>query len=111
MLTIYQRERSRYCDGVSRRSLLKVGAMGLAGLCLADLFRLEAQAGVVSPNKAMINIFLSGGPSHTDLFDLKPEAPAEFRGEFSPIPTNVDGMQVCELMPRLSKMADKFAVL
>jgi hypothetical protein len=111
MLTIYQRNASRYCDGVSRRSFLKVGAMGLAGLGLSDLLRLEAQAGVVSSKKAMINIYLGGGPSHTDIFDLKPQAPSEFRGEFSPIPTNVPGMEICELMPRLAKSADKFAVI
>ena len=111
MLTIFQRNASQYCDGVSRRSFLRVGAMGIAGLTLADLFRLEAQAGVVSSNKALINIFLAGGPSHTDMFDLKPDAPSEFRGEFSPIKTNVSGMEICELMPRLAKMADKFSLI
>ena len=59
----------------------------------------------------MINIYLGGGPSHTDIFDLKPDAPSEFRGEFSPISTNVPGMQICELMPKLAKSADKFAVI
>ena len=111
MLTIYGGDRGGYCDGVSRRSFLRVGAMGLAGLALSDLFRLEAQAGVISSNKALINIFLNGGPSHTDLFDLKPDAPSEFRGEFSPVNTNVDGIQICELMPRLAKMADKFTIV
>ena len=111
MLTIYQRNASRYCDGVSRRSFLKVGAMGMAGLGLSDLLRLEASAGVTSSNKSLINIYLGGGPSHTDIFDLKPDAPSEFRGEFSPMATNVKGMEICELMPRLAKNADKFAVI
>ncbi len=78
MLTVFRRSASKYCDGVSRRSFLRVGAMGIAGLTLADVLRLEAQAGVVSSNKALINIFLAGGPSHTDMFDLKPDAPANF---------------------------------
>ncbi len=111
MLTVFQRNAKKYCDGVSRRSFLRIGAMGVAGLTLADLLRLEAEAGVVSSGKALINIFLAGGPSHTDLFDLKPDAPSEFRGEFSPIKTNVSGMEICELMPRLAKMADKFSLI
>ncbi len=100
-----------YCDGVSRRNFLKLGALGIGGLTLADLLRLEAQAGVASSNKALINIHLSGGPSHQDMFDLKPEAPVEFRGQFNPIKTNVDGLEICEHFPLLAQMADKFAVL
>jgi hypothetical protein len=111
MLTIFQRNGSKYCDGVSRRSFLRIGAMGIAGLTLVDLMRLEAAAGVASSNKALINIFLGGGPSHTDMFDLKPDAPSEFRGEFSPIKTNVSGIEICELMPRLAKMADKYSLI
>ena len=100
-----------YCDGYSRRSFLKLGAMTIGGLTLADVMRAEAAAGVSSSSKAIINVHLSGGPSHQDMFDLKPEAPAEFRGEFNPIATNVAGMQICEHMPQLAKMADKFAVI
>src|SRR4051812_439633 len=111
MLTILGRNYNGYCDGVSRRSFLKLGAMTAASLTLADLFRAEALAGEISSNKALINIYLGGGPSHTDMFDLKPDAPSEFRGEFSPISTNVPGMQICEHMPKLAKMADKFAVI
>ena len=104
--------RSRpYCDGVSRRSFLKLGAMTLGGLTLADLYRAEARAGIGSSNKAIINVHLNGGPSHQDMFDLKPEAAAEFRGEFSPISTNVEGMQICEHFPQLAKMADKYAII
>src|SRR5688500_8221176 len=97
-----------YCDGVSRRSFLKLGAMTIGGLTLADLLRAEALAGVGSSNKAIINVHLSGGPSHQDMFDLKPEAPAEFRGEFNPIATSVAGMEICEHFPKLAQMAERF---
>lgn len=97
-----------YCDGVSRRSFLQVGALGIAGVTLADILRAEANR---SSDKAIINIHLSGGPSHQDMFDLKPNAPAEYRGEFNPIATNVPGLEICELFPKLATMADKFAVI
>jgi len=103
--------RHRYCDGVSRRSFLKLGAMGVGGFTLAHLLRAEALAGVGSSHKAIINIHLSGGPSHQDMFDLKPQAPVEYRGEFNPIQTNVDGLEICEHFPKLATMADKFAVI
>ncbi len=102
---------SRGCDGVSRRQFLRVGALGLAGgFMLPDLLRAEAKAGR-SSNKALINIWLGGGPSHQDLWDMKPDAPSEIRGEFQPIRTNVPGMQICELLPRLAKMADRYALI
>lgn len=110
MLTITG-DRYVNCDGVSRRGFLKVGALGLGGLTLADLFRLEAWAGTGSSTKALINVHLSGGPSHQDLWDLKPEAPSEYRGEFRPIATNVPGIEICELLPRLARMADKFVLV
>src|SRR5688500_5906357 len=83
MLNVHRADRSRYCDGLSRRSMLKLGACTLGGLSLAQLFQAEAAAGIGSSSKAIINIHLGGGPSHQDMFDLKPEAPREFRGEFS----------------------------
>ncbi len=110
MLTIWG-EKQQFCDGVSRRSFLKAGALGLGGLTLADLLRAEAAAGIRSSTKAVINIHMSGGPSHQDIFDLKPLAPVEFRGEFAPIPTNVEGIEICEHLPRLATIADKFAVV
>ncbi len=85
--------------------------MGFGGLTLAHLLQAEAAAGTGSSNKALINIHLGGGPPHPDMFDLKPDAPVEFRGEFNPIKTNVNGMEICELYPKLAKMADKFAVI
>jgi hypothetical protein len=110
MLTIHG-ESVRSCDGVSRRQFLKIGALGVGGLALPDLLRLEARCGRGSSAKALINVWLAGGPSHQDMWDLKPEAPPEFRGEFNPIPTNVTGMHVCEFFPRLAKMADRFALV
>ncbi|MGE3804483.1 MAG: DUF1501 domain-containing protein, partial [Gemmataceae bacterium] len=103
-----------YCDGLSRRDFLKVGALGVgAGLSLPELLRLKAQ-GAVRPetgNKSVIMICLSGGPSHMDMYDLKPAAPAEFRGEFKPIASNVPGMDLCELFPLQAKVADRFAII
>ena len=92
----------RTSDDVSRRDFLRIGALGVGGLTLADLLRLKAQGTVRSPSahKAVIMVYLPGGPSHIDMYDLKPDAPAEYRGEFSPIRTNVPGIDVCELMPR-----------
>ena len=103
--------RDRLCDGVSRRGFLKVGGMALGGLSLGQLLELEAAAGTGSSHKALINIYLPGGPSHIDLWDLKPDAPSEIRGEFRPIKTNVPGMEICELFPKLAKIADKFSIV
>src|SRR5438046_85053 len=103
--------RQRFCDGVTRRSVLKLGAFG-AGLPLADLLRTRAQAGSgASTRKSAIMIYLPGGPSHMDMYDLKPDAPAEFRGEFKPIQTNVPGVQICELFPLQARMWDKLAAI
>jgi hypothetical protein len=113
MLTIWGSPKS-YCDGINRRNFLKIGALG-AGLTLADLLRLRSQAAssgrTPTRNKAAIMIYLPGGPSHMDMYDLKPDAPAEFRGEFRPIRTNVPGCQVCEHMPLQAHMWDKLAAI
>lgn len=101
----------RHCDGISRREFLRAGALGIGGLSLADLLRLEADAGISNSNKAVINIHLDGGPPQMDMIDLKPQAPAEIRGEFLPIATAVPGIQICELMPRIATMADQFALI
>jgi len=110
MLTITG-DRYESCDGILRRNFLKIGALGMGGMALPDLLRLEAKDGKKSSTKALINVHLSGGPSHQDMWDLKPEAASEVRGEFRPIPTNVTGMEICELFPKLAKMADKFALI
>src|ERR671913_447327 len=110
MLKVDAGQSGRYCDGVSRRNFLQIGALAIGGMTLADVLRAEDAAGVRNSQKAMINIHLSGGPSHQDMFDLKPEAAREFRGEFNPITTNA-GFQICEHFPELAKNADKFAVI
>jgi hypothetical protein len=112
MLTIFGRA-SRYCDGVSRRSFLKIGALGLGAgsLNLADILRAEATTGKSSNHKAVINIFLGGGPPHQDMWEIKTDAPLEIRGEFKPIATAVPGIQIGEVFPRIAGMMDKFAVI
>ena len=102
-----------YCDGFSRRNFLHAGALSFLGLGLSDYLRWTHSAAAAEPSneKSAIFIFLSGGPTHLDTFDLKPEAPAEFRGEFRPVATNVPGMEICELLPQLARQADKFALL
>lgn len=99
-----------FCDGMSRRSMLQVGALAMGGLSLPDLLRAEAVSGRRS-HKAVIMVFLSGGPPHQDMVDLKMDAPAEIRGEFRPIATNVPGIEVCELLPRLARRMDRLAVI
>ena len=116
MLTILgpRSTNSGFCDGVSRRNFLRIGALGLGGLALPQVLQAEAEAGVRSASrqhKAVIMIFLPGGPSHQDMFDLKQDAPAEVRGEFKPINTNVPGIQICEHLPRLAQLADKYTVI
>src|SRR3569833_2159437 len=104
----------RFCDGISRRSFLRIGglAMGAYGtLSLADVMRAEAAEGKKPGHKAIINIFLAGGPPHQDLWDIKTEAPSEIRGEFKPIKTKVDGIRIGEVFPRIAAMADRFAFL
>jgi hypothetical protein len=113
MLTIYGRGQ-RYCDGISRRGFLKIGGFAFgsaASFTLADVLRAEAAQGKAQRQKAVINIFLAGGPPHQDLWDLKTDAPAEIRGEMKPIGTKVSGIQICEVFPKVAAMMDKFAVL
>jgi hypothetical protein len=111
MLTFFGRRR-RFCDGVSRRDFLRVGALSVGGLSLADLLRLKAEGAVgPTPGKSVIMVFLHGGPPHLDMYDMKPRAPVEFRGEFNPISGNVPGMDCCELMPRQAGIMDKLAIL
>src|SRR5436190_14206735 len=112
MLTIYGKS-SRYCDGISRRSFIKIGALGIGAgaLNLADINRIEAAAGQSKRQKSVINIFLGGGPPHQDMFDLKLDAPEEIRGEFSPISTKIPGFQICEAFPQLAKIMDRCAVI
>src|SRR5678809_747437 len=111
MLTIYgNRQYGGFCDRVARRDFLKIGGMALGGLALPDVMRLEAAQGSKS-HKAIINVFLPGGPPHIDMWDLKPNAPAEIRGEYSPIKTSVPGMEICELRKQLADFHSRNARL
>jgi Protein of unknown function (DUF1501) len=111
MLTIFG-GKDHYCDGLSRRSFLKIGMLsfGATSLSLSDLFAIEAHTRR-SSHKAVINIFLGGGPPHQDMWDIKTEAPVEIRGEFKPIATVVPGIQICQVFPRIAAMMDRFAVI
>src|SRR5918998_5806329 len=106
------------CDGVSRRELLRVGGAGLLGLSLANLLQLEALGAGAAPADAakragfgsaknFIFIFLQGGPSHLDIWDPKPDAPDNIRGDFATLATKVPGLHVTEVMPNLAKVVDK----
>jgi hypothetical protein len=105
-----------FCDGLNRRNFLQIGAFG-AGLTLADAMRSQAaskkseKSGRSSSVKSAIFVYLPGGPSHMDMYDLKPEAPVEYRGEFKPVSTNVAGVQISEHFPMQAKMFDKLAVI
>lgn len=102
---------SRFCDGLSRRSFLQVGGLALGGLSLPQLLRAEAGAPGRRSHKAIIMVYLPGGPPHLDLYDPKPEAPAEIRGEFRPIRTAVPGVQICEHLPRLAALMDRLVLV
>src|SRR5262249_53723959 len=101
----------RFCDGISRRSFLTIGGLALGGLSLPHLLRAEALTGTRGSKKAVILVYLPGGPSHIDMYDLKPEAPADIRGEFKPIATKLPGVQICEHLPRLAAIMDKLVVI
>ena len=111
MLTIFGKRTPSFCDGVSRRDFLKVGALSLGGFSLPQLFAAESASGIRRSHKAVIMIFLPGGPSHQDMFDLKMDAPSEIRGEFTPISTKIPGIQICEHLPLIAKQMDKLAII
>ncbi len=97
-----------FCDGLSRRDFLTIGGMALGGISLPQVLRADAKAGEGGGHKAIINVYLPGGPSHIDMWDPKPDAPIEIRGEFKPIQTNVPGIEICELFPTIAQNMDKF---
>jgi hypothetical protein len=117
----------RFCDGLSRRSFLKIGGLAMGGLDLAGLLEAEANgatpreitipgrkgsaAGSGGRHKSVIMVYLAGGLSHQDTFDLKMDAPVEIRGEFKPIATNVPGIEIGELLPRTAACVDKLAII
>jgi hypothetical protein len=111
MLTMWG-SKQRFCDGLRRRDFLHIGLLGGA-LALPDLLRLRAEGATAgnSSRKAVIMVCLNGGPSHIDMYDLKPQAPVEIRGEFQPIRTNIPGFDISELMPLQARIADKLALV
>lgn len=113
MLTILG-QKTKYCDGVSRRSFMKIGGLAagaFGSMTLADLMRAEDGSPRKNSEKAIINIFLGGGPPHQDMWEIKTEAPSEIRGEFGPISTAVPGIQIGECFPKLAGLMDKLAVI
>ncbi len=95
------------CDGVGRRNFLRLGMVGLGGLSLAQFLKAQNKAS----DKALVFVWLAGGPPHMDMYDMKPDAPGDIRGEFKPIATSVPGIQMCELMPRTASQADKLCIV
>lgn len=113
MLTIHGKK-TRYCDGIARRSFLKIGGLAtgaVGGFGLADLLRAEDASAGRQSQKSVINIFLGGGPPHQDMWEIKTEAPVEIRGEFSPISTAVPDIQIGECFPRIAAMMDRFVAI
>ncbi len=116
MLTIFGDSQQRFCDGLSRRSFLRIGSLGLGGFSLARLLRAESlhspsQTDQRSSEKSVIMIYLPGGPTQHETFDPKPNAPQEIRGSYQALQTSVPGVHFCELLPKLSRITDKFAVV
>lgn len=114
MIKIQAGNTGRYCDGLSRRSFVQVGLAGMASVGLPQILKAKeesADRGLSRKETSVILIWLDGGPSHMDLYDLKPEAPPEYRGIWNPIPTNVSGIDIGELFPLQAKIADKFSIV
>lgn len=113
MLTILGKpdKNNGFCDRLSRRNFLTIGSMAMGGLALPQLLRAESQSGIGRSHKAIINVFLPGGPPHQDMWDIKVDAPSEVRGELQPIATKVDGIEICELFPKIASMMDKFVAI
>jgi uncharacterized protein (DUF1501 family) len=113
MLTVTSHRSGKTCDGISRRNFLKLGGLCVGGLTLADVLRGRAngQTARRGSSKAVIMVWLEGGPSHIDTYDLKPGAPDEIRGPFKPIQSRVPGMDICELLPEQAKIADQLAII
>ncbi len=114
MLRIDAGRSGRYCDGMSRRSFVQLGVAGMASIGLPQILRAKEAsrlAGHPGKDTAVIMLWLDGGPSHMDTYDLKPQAPPEYRGLWNPIRTNVPGIEITELFPRQAKIADKFSII
>jgi hypothetical protein len=107
MLTIQGASGGKFCDGVSRRDFIRIGGLAMGGIGLPQLLHAEAQSGVRRSPKSVIMIYMAGAPPHQDIFDLKMDAPLEFRGPYKPIGTNVAGIQISEHMPHCARIMDK----
>ena len=112
MLRINVDQIGSHCDGLSRRNFLQIGGLAMGGLTLPQLLRAEGQAGAAARRqKSIIMIHLSGGPSHTDMWDIKEDAPREYRGEFSAINTKEKGVRICEHFSRVAAAFDRFTAI
>ena len=108
MLNVYgDYQSSSFCDGMKRRSFLSIGGLAMGGIQLPDLLAAEKQNKIGSSNKALIMIYMPGGPPHQDMYEIKIDAPSEIRGEFKPIKTKVPGINICEHLPKIASIADK----
>ena len=104
--------RQGICRGpMARREFMRIGALGLGGLCLPDLLAAQAASGQSTPDTSVILFWMWGGPSQLETWDMKPDAPSEYRGPFSPIATNVPGLEICELFPRQARQAHRFSLI
>ncbi len=110
MLKIMGSQQSKFCDRITRRNFLEIGGLALGGISLPQVLQAE-QATNRKPHKGIIMIFLPGGPSHQDMWDIKVDAPSEIRGEFNAIQTNVPGIEIGDQFPRMAQMADKFTFI
>src|SRR5688572_11299423 len=115
MLTLNASGGTRHCDGLTRRELLRVGALGVGGLTLPGLLHSAAHAAPSAARRprarSVIMLFLSGGPSHLDMWDLKPDAPEEIRGTFRPAATRVPGIRISEHLPAMAQVMDKCTII
>lgn len=106
---------TRDCRGWTRRELIRAGALSAVGIGLPDLLQLEAAERTERPNnapaKSVILLWLWGGPSHLDSFDMKPNAPVQYRGPYSPIASSVPGLDVCELLPQIARRAHRYSII
>lgn len=111
MLRVHTEETGTYCDGMSRRSFVQIGVAGMATVGMSDVLRAAGTSQSSRSDRSVILIWLDGGPSHLDLYDMKPQAPAEYRGMWNPIATNVPGMEITELFPLQAKQANRFSIV